>query len=289
MAYALDEGILQFNVESEPELEALNEVAKSKGVQAPIALRINPDVKGDTHIKISTGQKESKFGIPIAQARHLYNRAADMEGIRVQGVSIHIGSQLTDLMPFREAFIRLKEFTQGLRAEGHTISVLDVGGGLGIPYSQDNTPTPEAYGRVVKDIFADETATLVFEPGRLIAGNAGILVTRIIYIKKGEDRTFVIVDAGMNDLMRPALYGAHHDIVPITEPGEKTYNPVDIVGPVCENSDIFAEQRPMPSLQQGDLLAIRSCGAYGAVMANTYNARPLIKEVMVDGEDILSD
>lgn len=285
MALALEHGIWQFNVESEPELRALSETATSKSMTACIALRVNPDVRGDTHHKISTGQKESKFGIPMAQARELYSSARALPGIEVQGVSIHIGSQLTDLAPFKEAFRRVCQFVEELRNDGHEISTLDLGGGLGIPYENQDTPQPEEYAAAVKIITKDLDCHLIFEPGRLIVGNAGILVTRVLYVKQGAERTFVIVDAGMNDLLRPSMYDAYHAILPVAEPADTdTMQAVDIVGPVCENADIFAEQRHLALPKEGDLLAIRTAGAYGAVMASTYNARPLVQEVIVDGD-----
>ncbi len=287
MRAALDGGIRQFNVESEPELDALSEVAAAMGATAPIALRVNPDVDARTHEKISTGRKEDKFGVPLARARDIYARAARLPGLRVVGIDMHIGSQLTDLAPFEAAYTRMAELTRQLRADGHAIGRLDLGGGLGIPYTRSNEapPLPTDYGAMVKRVLGDLDCEIEIEPGRLIAGNAGILVAQVIYRKEGEGRDFLILDAAMNDLIRPAMYGAHHDIVPLTEAEPGTpLAPVDIVGPVCESGDTFARQRPMPPLGPGDLVAFRSAGAYGAVMASEYNTRPLIPEVLVCGD-----
>ncbi len=284
MAYALEQGIFQFNVESEPELELLNSVAISKGVKAPIAVRVNPDVDPKTHAKISTGQKESKFGIPIAAALPVYELAATLPGITVQGVSVHIGSQLTTLEPFAQAFARVRSFVEELRGKGFTITTLDLGGGLGIPYGNEEPPLPDAYAEVAKRETAGLGCQLIFEPGRMLVGNAGILVSRVIYIKQSAGRIFVIADAAMNDLMRPALYDAYHHIVPVVAAaGDAPTELVDVVGPVCETGDIFAEQRLLKVPAAGDLIAFRSAGAYGASMSNTYNARPLVPEVMVNG------
>ena len=287
MRAALDGGIRQFNVESEPELDALSEVAAAMGATAPIALRVNPDVDARTHEKISTGRKEDKFGVPLARARDIYARAAALPGLRVVGIDMHIGSQLTDLAPFEAAYNRMADLTRTLRADGHAIERLDLGGGLGIPYTRSNEapPLPTDYGAMVKRVLGDLDCEIEIEPGRLIAGNAGILVAQVIYRKEGEGRDFLILDAAMNDLIRPAMYGAHHDIVPLTEAEPGTpLAPVDIVGPVCESGDTFARQRPMPPLGPGDLVAFRSAGAYGAVMASEYNTRPLIPEVLVCGD-----
>ncbi len=291
MRYALTQKIFQFNVESAPELELLNDVAKSLGTKAPIALRVNPDVVPLTHSKISTGQKESKFGVPIEQAAGLYARARALAYIRVQGVSVHIGSQLVNLAPFAAAFDRVAAFVRELRAQGVTIDTLDLGGGLGVPYGhQAPPPLPEEYARIVKDKTQGLDCRLVFEPGRLIAANAGVLVTQVIYVKEniheaGDTRRFIILDAGMNDLLRPALYGAHHDIVPVKQNADAPSELADVVGPVCETSDIFATQRLLRIPNAGDLMAFRSAGAYGAAMASTYNARPLVAEVMVKGAE----
>ncbi len=285
MAFALDEGVFQFNVESEPELLLLNDVALSKGKIAKIAIRVNPDVDPKTHAKISTGQKESKFGISMKRALPAYRLANSLAGIDVQGVSVHIGSQLTTLEPFAQAFARVHDFVNELLSENITIRTLDLGGGLGIPYGKEQPPLPEFYAEIVKRETAGLGVTLLFEPGRLLVGNAGILVSKVLYVKRSENRIFVIVDAAMNDLMRPSLYDAYHEIVSIIPPaGDVRTELVDVVGPVCETGDIFAEQRLMKVPESGDLIAFRSAGAYGAVMAGTYNARPLIAEVMVKGD-----
>lgn len=287
MRFALEHDIFQFNIESEPELLALNEVASDMGVRAPIAIRVNPDVDAKTNAKISTGKKENKFGIDIAKAPELYAKAAVLTGIKVQGVSVHIGSQLTSVEPFREAFIKVRELVGSLRKSGLDISTIDVGGGLGVPYERKSAapPSPAEYGEVVKSVLGDMGCTLVFEPGRLLVGNAGILVTKVIYMKPTDTRHFAIVDVAMNDLLRPSLYGAHHDIIPVREPAENVQEtPIDIVGPVCETGDTFAEQRPLPMPKSGDLLAFRTAGAYGAVMSSTYNSRHLTPEVLVDGD-----
>ncbi|MEZ5750738.1 MAG: diaminopimelate decarboxylase [Paracoccaceae bacterium] len=287
MRLALEGGIRQFNIESEPEMEALSEVAASMGLRAPVAFRVNPDVDAKTHEKISTGRKEDKFGIPISRAREIYARAAALPGLQVIGIDMHIGSQLTDLAPFEAAYTKMADLVRTLRADGHTIERLDLGGGLGIPYTRSNEapPLPLDYGAMVKRVLGDLDCEIEIEPGRLISGNAGVLVTEVIYRKKAEEREFLIVDAAMNDLVRPAMYGAHHDIEPLVEatPGEPLV-PVDIVGPVCESGDTFARQRPLPLMQAGDLIAFRSAGAYGAVMSSEYNSRPLIPEVLVSGD-----
>jgi diaminopimelate decarboxylase len=283
---ALAEDILQFNVESEPELEALNKLALSMGKRAPITLRINPDVDARTHAKITTGISETKFGIPFSQARAAYAKAAGFRGIEIVGVDVHIGSQITELEPFEAAFRRMAELVVTLRADGYAISRLDLGGGLGVPYLEDNRPPPDpaAYGAMVKNVTRDLGCRLIFEPGRLIAANAGILVASVVYVKQGEARTFLILDAGMNDLIRPALYDSHHEIVPVREPkAGSTPVKYDVVGPVCETSDLFASARFLPALKSGDLVAIQSVGAYGAVMASAYNARPPAPEVLVKG------
>jgi diaminopimelate decarboxylase len=284
MAFALDKDIFQFNVESEPELELLNEIALSKNRRARIAVRVNPDVDPETHAKISTGQKESKFGVNMPHAMDLYRYASSLRGIEIRGVSVHIGSQLTKLDPFAKAFARVRAFVGELRNEGFAVETLDLGGGLGIPYGREEPPLPDAYAEIVKREVSDLGCKLIFEPGRVLVGNAGILVTRVIYVKKSEGRTFIIVDAGMNDLIRPALYGAHHEIVPVVPlPDNAPAELADVVGPVCETGDIFAEQRLLKLPKSGDLLVFRTAGAYGASMSSTYNARPLIAEVMVNG------
>ena len=286
MALALEGGIRQFNVESEPELIALSEVASSMGKTAPITVRVNPDVDAKTHEKISTGKSENKFGIPISKAREVYKFASELPGIEIIGIDVHIGSQLTDLEPYRLAYQKVAELTETLRADGHDIRRLDLGGGLGIPYETSNEapPLPMDYGQVVKETVGHLGCEVEIEPGRLIAGNAGLLVSSVIYNKEGEGRDFLIVDAAMNDLIRPAMYEAHHDIVPVIEAtAGADRHPVDIVGPVCESGDTFAKQRNLPRVDAGQMIAFRSAGAYGAVMASEYNSRPLIPEVLVNG------
>ncbi len=287
MRLALEGGIRQFNVESEPEMAMLDAVARELGVVAPITIRVNPDVDARTHAKIATGKSENKFGIPIARARAVYALAARLPGLRVVGIDVHIGSQLTDLAPFEAAFRKVADLTGVLRADGHDIRRLDLGGGLGIPYVQTNAapPLPSDFGDLIRRTVGHLDCEIEIEPGRLIAGNAGILLSRVIYNKSGEGRDFLILDAAMNDLIRPAMYDAHHDIVPLIEPAPGTAQaPVDIVGPVCESGDTFARRRDMPPLADGDLVAFRSAGAYGAVMASEYNSRPLIPEVLVNGD-----
>ena len=281
---ALTGGIRQFNVESEPEMLVLDAVARELRVTAPITIRVNPDVDAKTHAKIATGKSENKFGIPIAKAREVYQMAADLPGLEVIGIDVHIGSQLTDLEPYRLAYQKVAELTETLRADGHTITRLDLGGGLGIPYerSNDAPPLPTDYGEVVRETLGHLGCEIEIEPGRLIAGNAGLMVSEVIYVKEGEGREFLILDGAMNDLIRPAMYDAHHDIVPVVEPLPGTeQKPIDIVGPVCESGDTFAKQRMMPPLGAGDLVAFRSAGAYGAVMSSEYNSRPLIPEILV--------
>lgn len=284
---ALEGGIRQFNVESEPEMRAISEVATSLGVVAPIAIRVNPDVDAKTHEKIATGKSENKFGIPIAKARAAYAEAAALPGLKIVGIDVHIGSQLTELAPFEAAFQKVRELTLQLRADGHKIDRLDLGGGLGIPYTRSNDapPLPTDYGAMIKRVLGDLGAEIEIEPGRLISGNSGLLVSGVIYVKNGEGRDFLILDAAMNDLVRPSMYGAHHDIIPVIEgaPGDPT-QAFDIVGPVCETGDTFAKGRDLPLLAEGDLVAFRSAGAYGAVMASEYNSRPLIPEVLVHGD-----
>ena len=288
LALALDENILCVNVESEPELELLSSIAASKGQTANISIRVNPDVDAKTHAKIATGKSENKFGIPISRAREVYARAAKLKGIRVAGVDMHIGSQIIELTPFDEAFALLSDFVRTLRQDGHKISHVDLGGGLGIPYREDNEPPPDptAYAEVVKRATRGLDCKLIFEPGRLIVGNAGILVTRVIYIKRGEAKTFVIADAAMNDLVRPTLYEAYHQILPVTEPAPGAVRTVaDVVGPVCESGDFLALDRDMAIPAPGDLLAVMTAGAYGAVQAGTYNTRALIPEVLVRNDE----
>ena len=286
MRLALNEGIYQFNVESEPELEALNSVALEMSKRAPVTLRINPDVDAKTHAKITTGTAETKFGIPFAHARETYKKAASLKGIEIVGVDVHIGSQVTDLEPFAAAFARMAELVKDLRGDGHAITRLDLGGGLGVPYEQNNAPPPDpaAYGKVVARATDGLGCRLIFEPGRLIAANAGVLVSEVIYVKQGDAKTFLILDAGMNDLIRPALYESWHEILPVREarPGAPRVS-YDVVGPVCETSDLFAVGRALPALKSGDLVAIMTVGAYGAAMASAYNARPPAPEVLVAG------
>jgi diaminopimelate decarboxylase len=284
MRLALDAGVHQFNVESEGELLALNEVATTAGRRASIAFRINPDVKAGGHEKISTGKAEDKFGVPLARARDLYARAATLPGVAVKGVDLHIGSQVTDLEPFRLAFSRAAELVRALRADGHLIERLDVGGGLGVPYGDKGDPlSPGEYARILREIAKPLDVKLIVEPGRLIAANAGVLVARVLYVKDGAERRIIVVDAGMNDLIRPALYDAYHDIQPVRRrAGASTI--ADVVGPVCESSDRFAKARPLPALEEGDLVAFMTAGAYGASQASEYNSRPLVPEVLASGE-----
>ncbi|MFW8595619.1 diaminopimelate decarboxylase [Cribrihabitans neustonicus] len=284
---ALTGGIRQFNVESEPEMEVISAIAAELGTVAPITIRVNPDVDAKTHAKIATGKSENKFGIPIARAREVYARAAALPGLEVVGIDVHIGSQLTELEPFRLAYQKVAELTETLRADGHDIRRLDLGGGLGIPYERSNSapPLPVEYGQLIKDTLGHLNCEIEIEPGRLIAGNAGLMVSKVIYLKQGEGRDFLIIDGAMNDLIRPAMYEAHHDIVAVIEPAPGVDSqPYDIVGPVCETGDTFARQRAMPPVAPGDLIAFRSAGAYGAVMASEYNSRPLIPEVLVHGD-----
>lgn len=285
---ALDVGIYCFNVESEPELEVLSARAQKLGREAHVSFRINPDVDARTHAKISTGKKENKFGISFERARTVYAHAATLPGIKVSGIDMHIGSQITELQPFSDAFKLLKELVGTLREDGHTIDHVDIGGGLGIPYRDDNNPPPEpdAYARIVKEQLADLDCRIVTEPGRLIVGNAGILVTEVIYVKDGGDKTFVIVDAAMNDLIRPTLYEAHHEVRPVVISAASAPRiRADVVGPVCETGDYLALDREMAMPKPGDLLAVGSAGAYGAVQSGTYNSRLLIPEVLVNGDE----
>ncbi len=287
IARALELGIYAFNVESEPELVAISETAASMGATAPIAIRVNPDVDARTHAKISTGKAENKFGVPYDRAPELYAHAAKLPGIEPIGVHMHIGSQITDLEPFSEAFALLRELTERLRRDGHDIRFVNFGGGLGIPYRgvDDIPPEPKTYATTVKAAAKGLDCRLLFEPGRMISGNAGILVTQVIYVKKGTDKTFTIVDAAMNDLIRPTLYDAYHDIWPIAEKRQNDTDVMtDIVGPVCETGDYLALERALPELKEGDRLAIMTAGAYGAVQAGTYNTRLLVPEVLVNGD-----
>jgi len=282
--YALDQSIHCFNVESEPELLRISALATTKGTNAKISIRVNPDVDAKTHAKISTGKSENKFGVPISRARDVYREAAALPGIIVSGVDMHIGSQITDLQPFDDAFALLSEFVVQLRADGHAIDHLDLGGGLGVQYRPDNSPPPhpDDYAAIIKKRLGHLKTKYVLEPGRLLVANAGILVTKIIYMKIGEGKNFVIVDAAMNDIIRPTLYEAYHDIKPVREPSVKDPRIVaDVVGPVCESGDYIALGRDLPQLDAGELLAVMSGGAYGAVQSGTYNSRPLIPEVLV--------
>lgn len=288
MVHALNEGILGFNVESEPELRALSAVATELGKTARVALRVNPDVDARTHAKISTGKSENKFGIPYNDAAQLYAEARTLPGVAATGIHMHIGSQITDLQPFRDAFRLMRDLVLELRAAGHVLEHLDLGGGLGVPYRHqaEAPPHPDHYASVVKETLGDLGLKLILEPGRMIVGNAGILVTRVVFVKEGVDRTFTIVDGAMNDLIRPTLYEAHHDILPVNE-GQLSMPPMqqDVVGPVCETGDYLALDRGLPPFRAGDLMAVMTAGAYGAVMASTYNTRPLVPEVMVRGEE----
>lgn len=287
MDFALEAGIHCFNVESEPELELLSERAQMAGKVAPISLRINPDVDAKTHRKISTGKAENKFGIALARAREAYRHAAELPGLRIVGVDTHIGSQITELQPFDDAIALLVELVGQLQADGHAIEHIDVGGGLGIPYRIDNAPPPlpDAYAQMVRRRLKPLGLKVIFEPGRLIAGNAGILVSQVVHLKEGDAKNFVIVDAAMNDLIRPTLYDAFHDIRPVVEqPADAPRMKVDIVGPVCETGDYLGHDRDLPKMKAGDLICISTAGAYGAVQAGTYNTRLLVPEVLVSGD-----
>ncbi|MCA0011210.1 diaminopimelate decarboxylase [Mesorhizobium sp. B292B1B] len=287
MDFALAAGILCFNVESEPELELLSSRAVALGKVAPVSLRINPDVDARTHKKISTGKAENKFGIPWQKARQVYARAAELPGIKVTGIDTHIGSQITELQPFDDAFALLVELVGALRADGHAIEHVDLGGGLGIPYRVDNNPPPlpDAYAQIVRKHVTKLGLKVMFEPGRLIVGNAGILVSQVIFAKEGDAKNFLVVDAAMNDLIRPTLYDAFHDVRPaVLPPADAPRMTVDIVGPVCETGDYLGLDRDLPRLKSGDLVAIATAGAYGAVQAGTYNTRLLVPEVLVDGD-----
>ena len=288
MRHVLGGGVRQINLESAPEMRLLSEVAASMGVEVPVTVRVNPDVDARTHEKIATGKAENKFGIPLPDAREVYAEIARLPGLRAVGIDVHIGSQLTDLAPFREAYAKVAELTGALREDGHAIERLDLGGGLGIPYARSNLapPVPSEYGRLVQETVGHLGCEIEIEPGRLIAGNAGVLLASVIYVKRGADRDFLILDAAMNDLIRPAMYGAHHDIVPLREaPAGAEGTAYDVVGPVCETGDTFTKARMLPPLAAGDAVAFRSAGAYGAVMASEYNSRPLVPEVLVRGGD----
>ncbi len=285
MAAGLEAGIQQFNVESLPELELLDSLARARGQRARVALRVNPDVDARTHRKIATGKAENKFGIDLGHVREAYGRAARMEGIEPVGLAVHIGSQLLDLAPYRAAFAKVAQLVAELRADGHRVESLDLGGGLGIAYRDEPAPDIEDYVRTAQEAVGNLGCRLVFEPGRWLVGHAGILVSRVIYVKRGVERSFLVLDAGMNDLIRPTLYDAYHPIIPVREPeSEAAAERFDVVGPVCETGDFLAHDRALPPLEPGDLLAIASAGAYGAVMASTYNSRPLVPEVLVKGD-----
>ena len=288
MAHALGEGIFSFNVESEPELKALSEVAEGLGATARVAIRVNPDVDARTHAKIATGKSENKFGIPYLKAAALYAEARRLPGLEVSGIHMHIGSQITDLAPFRDAFRLMRDLALELRREGHAIHHLDIGGGLGVPYRGENEvpPHPDEYAALVRETLGDLGARIYLEPGRMIVGNAGILVTRVLYAKAGAGKRFTIVDAAMNDLIRPTLYEAYHEVWPVSE--ARASGPTelqDIVGPVCETGDYLATERELPRFEADELLAVMTAGAYGAVMSSTYNTRPLVPEVLVNGGD----
>ncbi|MFO8088964.1 MAG: diaminopimelate decarboxylase [Desulfatiglandaceae bacterium] len=282
MAYALDSGILMFNIESGQELEALSSIAEEKRARARVAFRVNPDVDPRTHPYISTGLKENKFGIDIHEAPKWYKAAAELPNLEVAGVSCHIGSQLTEISPFVEALRKLKGLIEGLKADGHSIRYLDLGGGLGITYDHEIPPHPSQYARAIKDELGDCGLVLIFEPGRVIMGNAGVLITRVLYTKSTSDKSFVVVDAAMNDLMRPALYNSYHAIQPVQQAGRPELE-VDVVGPICESGDFLAKKRILPQVEQGELLAVMSSGAYGFSMSSNYNSRPRVCEVMVKG------
>jgi diaminopimelate decarboxylase len=288
IALALDVGILCFNVESEPELQLIQRIAADKGTTATVAIRVNPDIDAKTHAKITTGKAENKFGIHFARARAVYAEAREMANIRATGVDMHIGSQITDLAPFDAAYERLADLVRMLRQDGHTIDHVDAGGGLGIPYRLDDPPPPEpaAYGEIVRRRLGNLGARILFEPGRVFVGNAGILVSEVIYLKQGHAKSFLIIDAAMNDLIRPTLYDAYHEVRPVKEPrGTAQHMVADVVGGVCETGDYLALDRPLPALAPGDLVAIMTAGAYGAVQGSTYNSRPLPPEIMVkDGQ-----
>ncbi len=287
MAAALKAGILCFNVESEPELEALSAIAAGMGRTASVSVRVNPDVDAKTHKKIATGRSEDKFGVPVSRAREVYALAAKLPGIRIAGIDMHIGSQITELSPFDNAAALLAELARDLIAAGYKLEHLDFGGGLGIPYRPGEVPPlPKDYAEVIKRHTRALKLTFVFEVGRMIVGNAGILVTRVINVKRGEAKNFVVVDAAMNDLIRPTLYDAYHDVRPVRLASRGAGEIVaDVVGPICESGDFLALDRKLPAVQEGDLLAIMTAGAYGAVLSSTYNTRPLIPEVLVRGKD----
>ena len=284
---ALEADIRVFNVESLAELRVLNDVAVELGKTAPVAFRVNPDVTAGGHAKISTGKKENKFGIAWSQAEEAYAEAARLPGIEIVGVDVHIGSQISDLAPFEAAIVKVSSLIKRLRAAGHKISSFDIGGGLGIPYGNNAAapPPPSEYAALVKRLTADLDVEMIFEPGRMIAGNSGILLSEVLYVKRGEDRDFLIIDAAMNDLLRPALYDAYHDIEPVRQGDLDQMETYDVVGPICESGDTFTKGREMPRLESGDLVVLHSAGAYGAAQASQYNTRPLVPEVLVNGDE----
>ena len=286
---AISGGVRQFNVESEPELIEISRVASNLNVTVPLTIRVNPDIDAKTHSKISTGKSQNKFGIPIINAREIYAFAASLPSVKVVGIDVHIGSQILDLEPYRAAFLKIHKLAMDLRLDGHEISRIDLGGGLGIEYGLNDTKIPShlEYGALVTEIFKDLGCEIELEPGRWIVGNSGLLISSVIYLKKGEGRDFLIVDAAMNDLIRPALYEAHHEIIPIAENIESSSSLYDVVGPVCETGDTFAVQREIIDMKKDDLLAFKSAGAYAAVMASEYNTRPLVPEVLVNGDKFL--
>ena len=284
---ALIAGIRVFNVESLEELRLLNEVALELGKIAPIAFRVNPDVTAGGHAKISTGKKENKFGIAWSQSEQAYAEAARLPAIEIVGVDVHIGSQISELAPFEAAIVKVGGLIKRLRAAGHTISSFDIGGGLGIPYGNNEAapPSPSEYAALVKRLTADLNVDMIFEPGRMIAGNSGVLLSKVLYVKRGEDRDFLIIDAAMNDLIRPALYDAYHDMEPVLQGDLDKMETYDVVGPICESGDTFSKGREMPRLESGNLIVLHSAGAYGAAQASQYNTRPLVPEVLVNGAD----
>ncbi|MBL95101.1 MAG: diaminopimelate decarboxylase [Magnetovibrio sp.] len=284
LSQALSVGIKQFNVESESEMDLLSEIAKRRQIRAPVSIRVNPNVDARTHSKITTGTNENKFGVTMDDAKRLYAKGSKMNGVDTVGVAVHIGSQLTQLAPYRRAYKKISELVTFLKNEGYKVEGIDLGGGLGISYLDEIPPTPCEYGLMVEDVVGDLGCSIGFEPGRVIVGNAGLLVSQVIYVKEGNYRPFLIVDAAMNDLLRPALYDAYHEILPIKEAGLNISSVrYDVVGPICETSDTFGIDRTLPKMEEGDFIAFSNAGAYGAVMASTYNSRPLIPEVIVDG------
>ena len=287
MRDALTAGIRVFNVESLAELHVLNDVALEMGKIAPVAFRVNPDVTAGGHAKISTGKKENKFGIAWSRAEETYAEAATLSGIEIVGVDVHIGSQISDLAPFETAIVKVNGLIKRLRAAGHTITSFDIGGGLGIPYGNNAAapPPPSEYAALVKRLTADMNVEMIFEPGRMIAGNSGVLLSEVLYVKRGEDRDFLIIDAAMNDLLRPALYDAYHDMEPVRLGNLDNMETYDVVGPICESGDTFTKRREMPKLESGDLIVLHSAGAYGASQASQYNTRPLVPEVFVNGDE----